>query len=103
LGAGRPRPAALICLSGFVPTVPGFELDLSPPLPPIAIGHGVYDDVISVEFSRRAREHLEAAGAQILYRESPIPHTIDPRLVPELRAFVKAAVPDPVKTQGQTL
>ena len=103
LGAGRPRPAALICLSGFVPTVPGFELDLSAPLPPIAIGHGTYDDVISVEWSRRAREQLEAAGAEIVYREYPLPHTIDPGFIPELRDFVKAAVPDPVKTQGQTL
>jgi phospholipase/carboxylesterase len=29
LGAGRPRPAALIGLSGFIPSVDGFELDLS--------------------------------------------------------------------------
>ena len=28
LGAGRPRPAGLIALSGFMPSVPGFELDL---------------------------------------------------------------------------
>ena len=29
LGDGRPRPAGLIALSGFVPTVPGFRLDLA--------------------------------------------------------------------------
>jgi phospholipase/carboxylesterase len=98
LGADRPRPAALICLSGFVPTVPEFELDLAPPLPPIAIGHGTYDDVISVDFSRRAREQLEAAGADILYREYPLPHTIDPQFVPDLREFVERAVPDTVKS-----
>lgn len=28
LGAGRPAPAALVALSGFMPSVPGFELDL---------------------------------------------------------------------------
>ena len=27
LGEGRPRPAALVALSGFMPTVPGFELE----------------------------------------------------------------------------
>jgi phospholipase/carboxylesterase len=103
LGAGRPRPAALIALSGFIPTVPGFELELSPPLPAVAIGHGTFDDVISVEWSRRAREQLEAAGADVLYREYPLPHAIDPRFVPDLREFVKAAVPGTVKTQGQAL
>jgi len=59
LGAGRPRPAALIVLSGFVPTVEGFDLDLTPPLPPIAIGHGTLDPVIPVEFGRAARALLE--------------------------------------------
>jgi phospholipase/carboxylesterase len=88
LGAGRPRPAALIALSGFVPTVEGFELDLTPPLPPIAIGHGALDPVIGVDWGRRARELLLEAGAEPLYRESPLDHTIDPRFLPELRDLV---------------
>ena len=37
LGKGRPRPAALLALSGFIPTVEGWEPDLEPPFPPIAI------------------------------------------------------------------
>ena len=78
LGRGRPRPAALVALSGFIPTVEGFELDLEPPLPPVAIGHGTYDPVISVEWSRRAKELLEEAGVQVLYREYPLQHSIDP-------------------------
>ena len=49
LGAGRPRPAGIVALSGFVPSVEGFELDLERPLPPIAIGHGSSDPVIGVE------------------------------------------------------
>jgi phospholipase/carboxylesterase len=92
LGADRPRPAALIALSGFVPTVPGFELDLSPPLPPTAIGHGTYDPVIGVEWSRQARATLEQAGAGVLYRESPMPHTIDPRFADGLRPWLAAAL-----------
>ena len=52
LGAGRPRPAAMLAFSGFIPTVDGFDLDLSAPLPPVAIGHGTYDNIISVEFGR---------------------------------------------------
>jgi phospholipase/carboxylesterase len=84
LGAGRPRPAALVALSGFMPTVAGFELDLEPPLPPVAIGHGVYDPVISVEWGRRARAALEAEGGDVLYREYPLPHAVDPRFLAEL-------------------
>jgi phospholipase/carboxylesterase len=88
LGSGRPRPAGLMPLSGFVPVVEGFELDLDPPLPALAIGHGMYDPVISVEFSRRAKRLLEEAGADVLYRESPLPHTIDPRYLDELGAWL---------------
>jgi len=92
LGAGRPRPAALIALSGFMPSVPGFELDLTPPFPPIAIGHGTYDPVIGVEWGRLARETLEQAGAEVVYRESPMPHTIDPGFVEELRRWLAGAL-----------
>jgi phospholipase/carboxylesterase len=93
LGSGRPRPAALVALSGFMPTVPGFELDLGPPLPPVAIGHGTYDPVISVEFGRRARELLEAAGGEVLYREYPLPHAVDPGFLVELAPWLASKLP----------
>jgi phospholipase/carboxylesterase len=90
LGSGRPRPAALVALSGFIPTVPGFELDLEPPLPPVAIGHGTFDPVISVDWGRRARELLEAAGAAVLYREYPLPHAVEPGFLAELAPWIYA-------------
>jgi phospholipase/carboxylesterase len=90
LGEGRPRPAALLALSGFIPTVEGWAADLEPPFPPIAIVHGVYDPVISVDFARAARAVLEEAGADPLYRELPIEHWIDPSVLPELREVVSA-------------
>jgi phospholipase/carboxylesterase len=92
LGRGRPRPAALLALSGFVPTVPGFELDLTPPLPPVAIGHGTYDPVIGVEWGRRAKALLEEAGADPIYREYPLPHAIEPRFLVELRPWLADAL-----------
>ena len=84
LGAGRRRPAGLIALSSFIPTVEGFELDLSPPSPPVAVGHGTLDNVIGVEWGRRARALLEQAGAEVLYRETPMFHQIDPEFVREI-------------------
>ena len=88
LTRGRPRPAGVIALSGFVPTVEGYELDLAAPLPRFAIGHGTYDPVIGVEWCRRAKQLLEETGADVIYRESPMPHTIDPRFLAELRTWV---------------
>ena len=40
LAAGRPSPAGLLAMSGFIPEVDGFELDLERPGLPIAITHG---------------------------------------------------------------
>jgi phospholipase/carboxylesterase len=93
LGQGRPRPAGLIALSGFIPKVEGFELDLSPPLPPVAIGHGTYDPVISVEWGRRAKEQLEQAGADVIFREYPLPHAVDPGYLSELSTWLAGVVP----------
>ena len=85
LGAGRPAPAAIVALSGFMPTVDGFELDLSRRVGlPVAIGHGTHDPVIGVQWGREARERLEAAGAAVTYREYPLPHTVDPAFLEEL-------------------
>jgi phospholipase/carboxylesterase len=91
LGAGRPKPTAVIAFSGFLPEVDGWSLGEAP-WPPIAIGHGAYDPVIPVEFAHRARERLEAAGATVLYREYPLPHAIDPGFVAELQPWIRLTV-----------
>ena len=93
LGARRPRPAGILALSGFIPEVEGFELDLGNAEGlPVAIGHGTHDPVISVEFGRDARDRLEEAGAVVTYRESPMPHTIDPAFMRELPAWLGDAI-----------
>jgi phospholipase/carboxylesterase len=93
LGRGRPRPAALAAFSSFIPSVKGFELDLSPPLPPVAIGHGTLDPVIGVEWGRQARDVLEAAGAEVLYRETAMYHQLDPEFVLEVAAWIRRIIP----------
>jgi len=77
--------------SGFIPTVEGWEPELELPFPPIGIAHGVYDPVIPVEFGRAARARLEAAGADVLYLESPIEHSIDPQAVLRFRSLFAPA------------
>jgi phospholipase/carboxylesterase len=95
LGAGRPRPRALICLSGFMPEVPDFSLDLSNVDGyPVALGHGTYDPVIGVEWGRQAHQRLEEAGADVTWRESPMPHSVDPDYLPELAGWLRRVVPD---------
>jgi phospholipase/carboxylesterase len=91
LGRGRARPAALLALSGFIPTVAGWEADLAALPARIVIAHGTFDPVIPVSFAHAARDALVAAGGDVTYRESPIEHWIDPQVVPVLREVVGAA------------
>jgi phospholipase/carboxylesterase len=80
-------------MSGFIPTVDGFQMRPDGLQGyPVAIAHGSMDPVISVDFGRAARDRLEAAGADVLYRESPMAHTIDPRVIPDLQAWVRERV-----------
>ena len=92
LGRGRPRPAAIMGLSGFIPTVPGWELDPANAAGlPVAIGHGSHDPVIRVEFGREARDRLIEEGAEVTWNESPMAHSIDPRFLRELPDWLLAA------------
>jgi phospholipase/carboxylesterase len=94
LNAARARPPALLALSGFVPTVESWELELSDLSGfPVAIGHGTLDPVIGVEWGRAAKERLENAGASVLYRESPMGHTIDPRFLGDLIPWLEEKIP----------
>jgi phospholipase/carboxylesterase len=89
LGSGRPSPAGIAALSGFIPTVDGFEIDTaSRPGLPVAIAHGSLDSIIPVDFSRAARDRLVAGGLDVTYHEGPFPHTVDPLFLPQLRDWI---------------
>lgn len=93
-GPGRPRPAAVVALSGFLPLVPGFPLDLDRAAGlPVAVAHGALDSVIPSVFGAEAAAELKAAGAALTHLETPVPHTVDAAWLPSLRAVVGSAVP----------
>ena len=82
LGHGRTAPAFLLAWSGFVPTVDGWELDPEVAAGvPVLLTHGSLDPVIPVQFGHASKERLEAAGANVEWREPPMGHELDPRTV----------------------
>jgi phospholipase/carboxylesterase len=92
LGPGRPSPAGIIALSGFIPTVEGWEPELEARSGfGVLIRHGCNDPVIDVTFARLARQLLAAAGLQVDYAETDAGHWLPPEVLPELRRFVAEA------------
>lgn len=89
LGVGRPAPAGILAMSGFVPTVDGWTAEIAGrPGLPVLIAHGTQDSIISVDFARQARALLEAGGAAVEYHETAAPHAIDPQVLPEIRRWL---------------
>jgi phospholipase/carboxylesterase len=89
LGEGRPVPAGVLALSGFIPEVEGWTPDLVWRRDlPVLIAHGSADPVISVDFARAARRQLEGAGLPVEYHETPMAHTIAPRVLPDLQRWL---------------
>jgi phospholipase/carboxylesterase len=90
LGAERPAPAGILALSGFIPTVEGWEPSLSDRAGTrVLIAHGRQDMVIPVSFARRAHELLQNAGFTVDYRESDAGHHVDPGDVPRVAAWLE--------------
>ena len=92
LGPGRPRPAGVVALSGFLPRVEGFPLEPERLAGvPVAVAHGSLDPVIPARFGLEAAETLAAAGADLVRLESPVPHMVDPAWLEPLRDVVQRA------------
>jgi phospholipase/carboxylesterase len=84
LGPGRPRPAGIMALSGFIPVVEGWAPALAGrEAMPVFVAHGRQDPVIAIDFARRAREQLEGHVA-LEYHESDAGHHVEPAQLPAM-------------------
>ena len=95
LGPERPAPAAVLALSGFIPTVERWGPDLAGRSSlRVLISHGRLDPVISVEFARRARSLLDDGGLYVVYHEFDGGHHLDPAYASATRAWLGEIVDD---------
>jgi phospholipase/carboxylesterase len=93
LGPGRPSPAGILAMSGFIPSIADWDLDLAGrEALPVLIHHGRNDPVISVDFARTADGVLGAGGLAVRYLESDAGHWVPPELVPLAQEFVAGAL-----------
>ena len=93
LDAGRPAPAGILALSGFVPTVDGWTPSLADRTTVRAfIAHGRNDQTIGVQLARRARERLQDGGLTVEYHETDAGHQVDPAYLPAAGQWLAGAL-----------
>jgi phospholipase/carboxylesterase len=82
---------AALLHSGYVPANSdlGFSREAAQGKP-FYVAHGKYDEVIPVTFGRDSHEYLEAAGAEVVYHEYPIGHTISEESLYDLAEWLSA-------------
>lgn len=89
LGPDRPQVAGILAFSGFIPTVDDWTPDLAGRADTrVFIAHGRADQVMDVEFARRADALLTEAGMDVQYHESGVGHQIDPAHLPAAIAWL---------------
>ncbi|MCX6389432.1 MAG: phospholipase [Solirubrobacterales bacterium] len=94
LGDQRPVVAGILGLSGFIPTVDGWQpnfverTDTS-----VLIAHGTEDPVISIEFARAAKELIEASDLELEYHEAAGGHQINPNQLPLIVDWIDRTLP----------
>lgn len=72
----RPRPAGVLCMSGFLPELDGVEYDWEASLPPVLVQHGTYDQMLPVQRGRAAAQTLAQHGVPTIYTEYPMEHQV---------------------------
>jgi phospholipase/carboxylesterase len=102
LGAGRPLPAGLIALSGFIPEVEGWEPEFAGRgALRTLVHHGALDPVISVAFGRAAASSLRAGGIDAVYIESEAGHSLPPEVIDPARRIINRAIFSATETGAQ--
>jgi phospholipase/carboxylesterase len=93
LAAERPAVAGILAMSGFMPTLDGWEPSLADRTSTrVLIAHGTNDPVLGVAFASQARDQLSAAGLAVEYLESPSAHHIDPRALANIAEWIAATL-----------
>jgi phospholipase/carboxylesterase len=83
----KKKLAGIIAMSGGLYEQDLIDLSAHQSLP-VLIGHGTADDVVPVNYARRARAVLENAGLAVEYHEYPMAHQVAMEEAEHVKAFL---------------
>jgi phospholipase/carboxylesterase len=80
--------AGIVAMSGGLYEQDLIDLSVHKALP-ILLAHGSQDDVVPVNYARRARAVLENAGLDVEYHEYPMSHQVAMEEAQDVKAFIE--------------
>jgi len=73
----RPRPRAVLAMSGFLPPEDAMSYDWqSPTQPPVLMQHGTEDPLIQVDRGRQSAQTLASHGVPVVFQTYPMGHQV---------------------------
>jgi len=85
----RPRPAGVICLSGFLLDAEHVDWDVAAGASvPVFVGHGTGDPFLPVGRAEQLVETLRGAGLEVEFHTYPMAHDISLEELVDLRAWL---------------
>ena len=94
LGDQRPVVAGILGLSGFIPTVDGWQPNFAErSATSVLIAHGTEDPVIAIEFARAAKDLIEPSDLELEYHEAAGGHQINPNQLPLIVDWIDRTLP----------
>ena len=88
------RLAGIIALSTYLPLAESFDLEKSTvnQQTPIFMAHGVDDPLIPIELAQSSKKKLMQSGFSVLWHQYPMQHSVSPREIDDIAAFLRARI-----------
>lgn len=94
----RERIAGVMALSTYLPLDEGLDFTVHPANKGTAIfyAHGTQDPVVPLPLAEQTRKALTARGGRIAWHTYPMPHSVCPEEISDLRAWLLSVLPHTV-------
>lgn len=84
------RVTGVIAQSAYLPLESGLQIDeVGIKEKPILITHGIYDDVLPIDWARRSYEKLQVLGSSVTYHEFNMGHEVSAQSLDVIAAWLE--------------
>ena len=86
--------AGMMGLSGYLPLIDLADAERQPANAgtPIFLAHGLFDPVVALPRAEASRDKLQSLGYDVRWHTYPMPHSVCPQEIDDIRDFLQAVI-----------